>query len=653
MFTNLGAFFDQWTPKRIQSNVRQWCLDSENTYYSATKISDVNYLTPLETYTSLRAAETGRCWLFDGSNDIGATASRVTPSTNLAALTVAFRVKFTSLPANGSLIIAERAAGNTWWGVYYRSNLGVRLEMANTSAVEFQTTAVPVTTATWYNFVFTFDGTSMLGYLNGSQYGLATTFTGTCNPGSIPLLVGFQSGTLPILNGAIRDIRVYSVAKNSTFVTNYHNGDYTAPDTTNILAAWWCNERTGTVGYDWTGNLKNITLSNITASTFFSSDSTVLVNPSNTNGFFESGGNPIPAIPGTSNNSQNASGLTYTGTCPYLARVDTPCITGDGSAVYVDMGSPLFPASADFTCSFWYYHVTNNTTRKVVFGNGFHLSGNNTRQFYFIANSSNAVGSSGAAEIYNSGTARATIASALTAGAWHYVTIQRATNTFTLTVTPAGGTLKSASFTSNVNINDLRNTLALGFDAFSSVTTFTDGRICDIRVTTAGVTKTFPFQEGVGSSSTNRDVYWYGSNGTGGVLSAAIKNGTVSTIWANLCPGYVQDYSILNGSALAANGAIIPVNPVTNLGADGSVRVKDPGKFSNPYCRINFNPFSGAELNGFGVETAYVAGTARQTVAPVNSKFRRFATDGDDRLIITKQALTGEDLVNMNRYVNN
>jgi hypothetical protein len=105
------------------------------------------------------------------------------------------------------------------------------------------------------------------------------------------------------------------------------------------------------------------------------------------------------------------------------------------------------------------------------------------------------------------------------------------------------------------------------------------------------------------------------------------------------------------GGRIAANGAFIPGNITGNLAADGNAKTLSAGKFGNPFSRINFNPFTAAELNGLGLATAYAVTNARQSVAPVDTKFRRTKADGDDRFFTANPALTGADKTKAEAYV--
>jgi len=236
-------------------------------------------------------------------------------------------------------------------------------------------------------------------------------------------------------------------------------------------------------------------------------------------------GEIIPAVDATTDALGNT--LQYQGKCVFPQRVDTPCITGDGTATYVDMGSALIPATADFTVNCWYYPDTGfkgiwqvgnfNTAGKL------HISQNGTTCTLGLPEGSGALDIS--------------IADALPENEWTQITVSRVGNTFTLT---AGN--KSATVTDATAISQLNTRLLQVFDYESG------GRIADFKITTGGVTKTFALQEGGG-----RDVWWTASDGTYGKIANAITGGTLADIWANRCPGLVKDWSIENGGNTQRN----------------------------------------------------------------------------------------------------
>lgn len=320
----------------------------------------------------------------------------------------------------------------------------------------------------------------------------------------------------------------------------------------------------------------------------------------------------------------DGNALTETGKSPYPIVVETPCITFDGVSAYADLGSPFIPTSGDFELEILAsfpadpagYAGVLSQSQQFDVSSGFYIAttGVSTWKVSF--------------GVLNNG-----------------IVITPPTDTLCRIRTRKVGT------TFYVSINDEAETSVLCPSSVLSANTFLahlDGgtnsasRVADLRITVDGITTYFPLQEGAG-----RDVHWYKSDGTYGVIPNAIVNGTLANIWANRVPSQVQDHCVNHGGRIGAGGEFILGVPGTNLCADGNTKSISAGNLGNPFSRANFNPFTAAELNGLGLETAYAPGTARQSVAPVDTKFRRL---GDDRFIALSAPATGTDKTKLEEY---
>ena len=180
--------------------------------------------------------------------------------------------------------------------------------------------------------------------------------------------------------------------------------------------------------------------------------------------------------------------------------------------------------------------------------------------------------------------------------------------------------------------------------------TFGSVQISDVQFI-GSVTKYFPLQEGPGTSNTNRDVHWIGSDGTSGVISGAIVNGTVSTIWANYCP-YARSHCIEHGGGVAVNGAFIPGRIGSGLDALGNAKTLSAGKHGNPWSVLIRNPWSAPELVNIGIPSGNRIGPSVdvQAASVVDTQFNRILSTGSDRYLAYRQALTGADKTNTEGY---
>ncbi len=340
----------------------------------------------------------------------------------------------------------------------------------------------------------------------------------------------------------------------------------------------------------------------------------------------------------------------YTGQCPHLATSETPCITGNGTDAYIDFGSALFPASADFEVSFLFYLPTIDTTARTLLaqytgaGAGrmeirYHTTAN---QIAFRIGDVSQISLSNAAYV-----------------GWNRLTLTRVGNDYTMTCQNFGNR-SMARGTANVATALLtsRNTWGLMQTAANVPN---EGAIADLFISTGGVTKYFHLQEGPGSGATNRTLYGWASDGSA-VPTGSVVNGTVATLWGTNCP-YAKDYGLDVGCRVAS-GVTIPKGSGATA-ADGNALTHSAGEWDNEVRnnRINWNPYSAALLNGLGMEVAYVGQAARESVSPNNTKFRRTQAGSDlkdDRFftaiasrsgVAAPVGLSGADLSNAQIYV--
>jgi len=208
-------------------------------------------------------------------------------------------------------------------------------------------------------------------------------------------LIGAYGGPQGCIAASIRDVRLYGTAKSDSEIAAIANqastpGTY---DTTNLLGAWWCEEESGTTGYDWSGNGRHLTLTNITQATFHAADTGVSYSDANVRGYRLSGSVYIPATSSTLAADGNA--LTVTGKCPqpgYAAQkmltmsgteyISVPSLTGS-ETVSSKVGTSTVTVSAG------QINFTAGTASMVVLSNGYTFplcegpgSGNTNRTVY-------------------------------------------------------------------------------------------------------------------------------------------------------------------------------------------------------------------------------------------------------------------------------
>jgi len=572
----------------------------------------------------------GRAWLFDGTNDYGVIPAGVN-NTWGSSFSVSFWTYFTG---TNSYVLSVNSGTSVLINV-----LSGSISFGNSTGHNAHTAAL---SGTWIHWVCVYDS-SLSGmsrwiiYKNGALATVSTTGS-LLAPSSSSGLVGIRSvGLNQPYNGSLYDIRIYSVAKSAGEVSAIYNQSRTGSgtfDTTGLVAAYPCNEESGTTGYDISGNGNHLTLTNITQATFHAADTGVLANRNNAEGYRLSGSVYIPKRLSDSL-AADGNALTVSGRAAYHGCVETPCVTGE-NAVYIDLGSKLIGQSGeDFELQLMVYPPASPASFATVVGQVDYPSWTNGFGVYY---------NSGWKVFYGTYLSHS-VSFSMSSSEWHLLRVRKVGATLYVSV-------DSGIESSGVCASSITTAQNTKLSVFSGGVGITGGRITDFRITTGGATTYFPLQDGPGSSNTNRDIAWVKSDGTGGVISNAIVNGTVSTIWGNRVPGNVEDWCVKYGGRIATNGAFVPGMLTGGNAADGSAKTLTAGKFGNPFSRLNLNPATAAELNGRSVPTAAaVAADINATITPTDSAFRRTASDGDDRILIYDATLSGADLSNVEGYV--
>lgn len=224
-----------------------------------------------------------------------------------------------------------------------------------------------------------------------------------------------------------------------------------------------------------------------------------------------------------SSTTQDALGgeLTYKGRCPMYGLAKHVAWQGNGTDVWVECSEPGLPASADWTCSLRYYHVTNNTTVRNVLSQTA-ASAASTNRVVLSANGNGA----GVLRLYIHDTSSpiAIDVSALNAGEWHKIDMERSGDVFTVTVTNEDGTEAVGTQT------ETSITIAaedLGFMQYhSGLPQYNDGRLGPVTITTGGVTTTYVPIEGT------RDVAKITSDGSANdYIVSAVTGGSLATLY--------------------------------------------------------------------------------------------------------------------------
>jgi len=310
------------------------------------------------------------------------------------------------------------------------------------------------------------------------------------------------------------------------------------------------------------------------------------------------------------------------------APIKTPCLAGvDASTAYCDIG--LFDLSGDFEYSFWLKYEGSASTAigTMIVGGGLSGGGSTYQSFLWYRPSTGTwtLAANGQA------TRLTVVDSTVEDNKWHHIKITRVGGLYTMYL----DFISIGSATAAVTLFSTRSILMTFGSSYSL-----HGLMADFRITHGGVTTHFPLQEGNG-----RDIAWYASNGTYGVRSNALINGTVADLWAAQCPGYAEDWCIKYGGRIGSGGGFIGGVPSQSYCADDEAKDFVAGKHGNPYTSINFNPNWTQTYLDRSIPNTFKAGQdINGQVIPAESAFCRSSADGDDRIIIYSSSRTGDIL---------
>jgi hypothetical protein len=163
---------------------------------------------------------------------------------DVSSISVEVFVKFSSATdaTNGDAIVSRFNSPNFNWLVWRNTSSQLAFQIRNTSGTVYNVSSSSVVTVgTTYHVVATYNGTSCVLYVDGTQ--VATTpVTGTVQTGGGNLEIGRYSGTNTTTPGAtIDEVAVYGTALTSTRVSTHYgssaSGIPTAQVETNYVEA--------------------------------------------------------------------------------------------------------------------------------------------------------------------------------------------------------------------------------------------------------------------------------------------------------------------------------------------------------------------------------------------------------------------------------
>lgn len=538
-----------WYPTVLSSNI-QCALDKkrDTQYYAPSTLNDLPVLKPLETYGTFRAPRAGRCWLFDGSDDYARLASALTLS---GALTISLWFKRSTADTGVALLGYSGNLANVL-RIYQDTQIDIFDADGNRVAFDVPT----LFASTWVNLVVTRDGSGNTRlYIDGTE---STSGSKSLAAAVVLDQLGCRADAQDYFPGSVYDVRIYNVQKSAAEVAAIYNQADTPEtiDTTGLVAGWWCNEESGLTGYDWSGNGKNLTLTNITQATFHASDAGVKYNPANWLGYTLSGFVIIPR--NESDTAKDVSGATLgkNGRCPHPVVVETPCIKLSAG---VELRFPDIAASftTEGTIAI---RLKGDTGEDINFTPGF---GTAVSDDWYPFSGSNAYSS----YFRNSRVGPFSMVNTTDWG-WLIVTTKPGANGWN--IYQDGTKIGTATGESVITLPSVPkiaplNAFVLVADVAIWNRELTSGELSALvnsyTIPQSGLVVHIPSQDGPGDSSTNRTVRDVSGNGN----DCTLVNGTVSTIWGTRCPGYAQDWSVNYGGRLTNQNLIRYSNELENL----------------------------------------------------------------------------------------
>ena len=325
----------------------------------------------------------------------------------------------------------------------------------------------------------------------------------------------------------------------------------------------------------------------------------------------------------------------------YPAIVKTPCLDlVSANSDYIDLGAGIRSIVSE----------ANNFSFAIEFAKD-----NNSYSTFVSINSGVSdrftieIGSGDVrAHVYDGAHRTKSISATLTNGDFHRIvcTYDTATNAFRMWLdgTEAAGASNPSS----------SGVAASFIGRFPGAGNYFDGKVMSVRAWSSVLGATEAADISNGLAQTTAPAIWYVfQEGLGNTIYNVIANASHGTNiggdWV-LGTGNVRDHSILYGGKMSS-GVFIPGLTSGVSCSNGDALVLAAGKFGSANAQINFNPNSHATLTALGYETAYVVGSARQSVGTTDTKFRRTAANGDDRFFGVSSALTGQAKTDAETYV--
>ncbi len=188
---------------------------------------------------------------FPGNQSVKLTATSSIPNTN-QNITIEAYVYPTSATAGVAVSLQDNAASTNLLALVYEGVTGnFKVEKNGTDLAGTAVNAQPLNT--WYDVVYTYDGTTNSLYINGS---LASSTVVTHNNGISNVVDFGRRETGAIFIGNLDNIRIWNTALSSGLISTMYNS-YSGTPRSGLVGEWLFDEGVGSTALDTSGTGNN------------------------------------------------------------------------------------------------------------------------------------------------------------------------------------------------------------------------------------------------------------------------------------------------------------------------------------------------------------------------------------------------------------
>ncbi len=210
------------------------------------------------TFASTAPLCSGNMLLFNGSTSQASLGAPLTTAQD--NITMEAWVSWTGGTANYQFITLNGHSATTGYGLIVPPGGSGNLQIL-ISGITYLTSSANLPIGTWTHVAAVRNSGTWSVYMNGTQYSV-TSATTTPNVPTTAFRVGCSQTGVEAFNGAIDEVKFWSVARSTASIQADMNACNAFPQT-NLLGYWKLDESSGTSGFDNSGNGNTLTESTI------------------------------------------------------------------------------------------------------------------------------------------------------------------------------------------------------------------------------------------------------------------------------------------------------------------------------------------------------------------------------------------------------